>query len=130
MPEWATLIINWILGGGVLALIVRGVHWIIRWKRSSEPARLQQQQVHAAVAAADESLMAASRARQGLEADNDRLRREIIDTNVRHAEERERWKVERSEERAEFRAEIEQIEGQLRSTQDELQALKARHGLV
>lgn len=73
----------------------------------------------------DANLLTVAKAKDELEADNERLRQEREETAVRHAAERAEW----AQERASLRAEIADMEMKLRSLLDELAELRTRHGI-
>ena len=133
MTSWWVALLGAAIGAGLLQTIGSGIKLIIGWRRASTPEKIEQQKIHDQVAQADQSIMVVSRSRDALEHDNVRLRQEIAERVLRHAEDNRRHDVERAEwreERAELRREIDAMEDRLQTTLDELQALKQRHGMT
>lgn len=77
------------------------------------------------IAGADQSLLVVIRARDELEADNARMRKQAAEDNAQHTAERAEW----WRERAQLKGEIDRVEQELRRILAELSQLRAQHGL-
>lgn len=150
---WLAIVLALIAAGG-LTFARDAVGALVKWRKRSQPEAVKQEEIHAAVAQATESVTVVLTSRAQLDADNTRLRATITEMDERHARERAAWTSERADlerrhaldraewtaERAAMRTEVDEIEARLRRQIDEVVAqwqqalteladLKNRHGL-
>jgi chromosome segregation ATPase len=110
----------------IIALVAAGA---LDWARSLVQARSQRKRLalataspdgraHAQLEFADQSILVVAKARDELEADNDRLRATLVETRqdranlvAEHAKEREAWRLEREA----LRAEVDDLSTRLRT---------------
>ena len=110
--DWFTQIAVALIAGG-------GLKYLLDWVKDRKRAR------DASPRQVDASILTVSKAKDELEADNERLRRERQEDAARHASERAEW----MRERAALRQEIADMENKLRSLLDEIAELRTRHGI-
>lgn len=126
MSGWVTALLAAALAGGLLNVIAQAVKWVTNRRSANQPQVVEAKKVHQAVAQADQSLATVARARDELEADNDRLRQVNQTDRERYEKDRDEWRQERSE----LRAEILRLEASIRESLEEVQALKTRYGIA
>ncbi len=116
--EWSAILIA-LIGAGLLKYAVDFFKWLKSRREEQAPER---QRAHT-IATVDASLAVVARARDELEADNDRLRRQMAESDARHEDDRARWEL-RDKAR---REEIEVLERKLRALLHEVEKLKDQH---
>lgn len=122
MIEWTPVLVA-LIAAGLFKAVVDGVrHLYNRYKKKHDEATPDGR--HAVLATTlDQSLAVVARARDELEADNVRLRAQMIEADARHEADRARWEL-RDKAR---REEIEVLERKLRALLAEVEKLKDRH---
>jgi chromosome segregation ATPase len=120
--EW-TVILTTLISAGLLKAAIDLVKWIYKRRQDRAVAASPEGQKAAQLATVDQSLAVVARARDELEADNERLRREITEKDARHASEL----AYRDAREAAYREEIVRLESKVREILAELEGLKRRH---
>ncbi len=118
MIEWTPILVA-LIAGGLLKYTVD----FFKWLRSRREARAPEAVASTRIATVDQSLAVVAKARDELEADNARLRAQMVETDARHEADRARWEL-RDKLR---REEIEVLEAKLRALLVEVEKLKDRH---
>jgi len=118
MIEWTPILVALIAAG-----LLKYVADFFKWLRSRRAAKTPEAVTSTRIATVDQSLAVVARARDELEADNVRLRRERDEQDARHDADRARWEL-RDKAR---REEIEVLERKLRDLLSEVEKLKDRH---
>lgn len=103
--------------GALATLLGSGVAWVVNVLRARHRERAAEPQNKL-----DANLITVVRARDELEADNDRLRGQMREEREQHANERAEWARERSS----LREQVEHLESRLRALLDEVTELKTR----
>lgn len=118
MLDWTAVLVA-AIGAGLLKFAADAIKWIKNWRagKTSEA----RDALH--VVTADQSLTVVARARDELEADNDRLRRQRAEDLARYEADRARWNLRE----AAMREEIDALERKLRALLSEVERLKDRH---
>lgn len=115
------------VSGIFIALIGAGLlNWVkdaIKAWRAGRTANTPEARASYTLSAVDDSLAIVSKARDELEADNVRLRKQQAEEDVRHEADRARWERERVADRAR----IEALETKVRAILAELTELKEQH---
>lgn len=117
--EAASTVIVALIGAGLLNFIKDGIK---AW-RAGRAATTPEARASYTLTTVDDSLAIVSKARDELEADNARLRKQQTEDDSRHEADRGRW--ERKERT--YLAEIEALEQKVRGVLIELTSLKDRH---
>ena len=115
--EWSAILIA-LISAGLLKYAVD----VLRWIKARRHAQSPEAQRSMAISTVDQSLAVVARARDELEADNDRLRKQLSESDARHEADRVRWEY-RDQMR---REEIEVLEAKLRQLLTEVEKLKDR----
>lgn len=116
--EWSAILVA-LITAGLLKYAVDFLKWLRQRHEDKQPEALRSTQI----ATVDQSLAVVARARDELEADNNRLRTQLAESDARHEAERSRWEIRD----AARRAEIEVLESKLRQLLTEVEKLKDRH---
>lgn len=116
--EWTAILVA-LIAAGLLKYVMDFVKWLRSRHEASKPDAVRS----STIATVDQSLAVVARARDELEADNLRLRRERDEQDARHDADRARWEL-RDKAR---REEIEVLERKLRALLAEVEKLKDRH---
>lgn len=116
--EWTPILVA-LIAAGLFKYTVDVVKWILARYRGQTTQGRQS----ANITTVDQSLAVVARARDELEADNARLRLQLVESDARHEADRARWEL-RDKAR---REEIEVLEAKLRALLVEVEKLKDRH---
>jgi hypothetical protein len=103
-PWWVYLIITLLSGGSGKFIWDTYKDW------RAQPSKVVRESTDI-----DASIVTVARARDELEADNARLRQELIDQDARHSRERERWLGDQER----LRADVSRLEAQIRAERQE-----------
>ena len=116
--EWSAILIA-LISAGLLKYAVDFAKWLRHRRVANSP---EGQQV-SSIATVDASLAVVARARDELEADNERIRRQLTEQDARYATELAR----RDAREAALQEEIIRLESKVREILSELEGLKRRH---
>jgi chromosome segregation ATPase len=131
VSTWLVPLLAAALTAGLLNLLDKQIREFIGRRRSSRPEAIETRKIHSAVAAADESIVVVSKARDELAEDNKRLRDQNSTDRQRYEKDLNYLRLRVAEleaERAAMRKELDSMELRLRQALGEIEGLKARYG--
>lgn len=116
--NWTEILVALIAGG--LLTVARDAYKAFRFRRVQQLPEARQALT---ISTVDQSLAVVAKARDELEADNERLRRQQAEDHARYEADRARWELRESA----MRAEIDALEQKLRDLLREVENMKDRH---